>query len=351
MPGIGITGGRFSSGGGGSTPTLSVAVSDANPNVGDTITLTATPSGFTPTEYYFFAKKGIVLINIGTSITGIINWVVSTDGSIEIYAQADDGAGSAFNIGGEPITSSPTIILAGLELYFDPFISNIVAPTYPDISGNSRDGTIVNSPTIYVGSLAPNDGGYLELNGIDQYVNDIGTVADFSFVQNTCVFTMMGFVKITDLTKDNILLSTAAASAEKGFLFNACGTNPSGPRTRRIFIAINKGTSGNLYTIRSNDNVINDNDWHHVAITCNGYGTGQIYLDGVAITTIETLPSPAVYPTGNSTNILTYGTSVFSASLISPLSGRVGPVQIYDVELTALEVQYNFNFDKARYGL
>lgn len=331
-------------------PSLSVSVSDSSPDVGDIITITAAQTGLTGTvNYYYQARKGNEVVVIGSNTTGTIDWTVSIDGSIDIYVEADNSVGSAFNIDGEPITAFATIIVTDIQLWLDPFRSSIVAPTYPDISGFNRDGTLVNAPTVVAGDLTPNGGGYIELNGIDQYVGSIGSVSDFAFVQNTLQFTMMGFVRVTDLTKDNVLISNAPSSAEKGFIFNALGTNGAF-RTRRIYIIVNKGISGQAYTIQSNDNAINSVGWNHIAITCNGYGTGQIYLNGVAITT-NLVTTTTTYPTGNSTRSLFVGTSFFSGSPLYPLSGRIGPVQGYDYEFTAAQVLENFDADRARYGL
>lgn len=80
---------------------VSVAVSDAIPDFGDTITITATPSNFTPVRYFCEIRQGTNLIYVGDNGTGIFNYTVDVVGSLEVYVYADDGATvSAFNIGG-----------------------------------------------------------------------------------------------------------------------------------------------------------------------------------------------------------------------------------------------------------
>jgi hypothetical protein len=82
-------------------PSVSLAVSDATPDFGETITLTATPIGFVPVRYFCEIRNGTNLIYVGDNATGIFNYTVDTVGSLQVYVYADDGSTvSAFNIGG-----------------------------------------------------------------------------------------------------------------------------------------------------------------------------------------------------------------------------------------------------------
>jgi hypothetical protein len=82
-------------------PSVSLAVSDATPDFGETITLTATPIGFVPVRYFCEIRNGTTLIYVGDNATGIFNYTVDTVGSLQVYVYADDGSTvSAFNIGG-----------------------------------------------------------------------------------------------------------------------------------------------------------------------------------------------------------------------------------------------------------
>jgi hypothetical protein len=70
---------------------VSVAVSDATPGFGDVITITATPTGFTPTSYLFFAFDGVNISFISEQVGAVVNWQVSIFGIFDIYAVATDG--------------------------------------------------------------------------------------------------------------------------------------------------------------------------------------------------------------------------------------------------------------------
>ena len=79
-------------GGGGGGSISSLVVSDTTPNFGDTITITATPTGLTPTSYLFFAFDGTDITFIAEQAGAVANWTVSLSGTFDIYALATDGA-------------------------------------------------------------------------------------------------------------------------------------------------------------------------------------------------------------------------------------------------------------------
>jgi hypothetical protein len=98
MPGIGIIGGRFSSGGGGSASITVGIYSDAgftNPitsaDFGNTVYIKATPTGITPTGYQFFVKdSGDLHLIQDTSVSDSASWNIGISGLVDIYALATD---------------------------------------------------------------------------------------------------------------------------------------------------------------------------------------------------------------------------------------------------------------------
>lgn len=83
----------FTSGASGS---VSVAVSDATPSTGETITITATPTGFTPTNHIFFTFDGSTIEFIAEQASGVYNWLVDRVGTYDIYVLATDGIIEAY---------------------------------------------------------------------------------------------------------------------------------------------------------------------------------------------------------------------------------------------------------------
>jgi hypothetical protein len=75
----------------GASGSVAVTVSDATPSTGDTITITATASGFTPTNHIFFTYDGVTIEEIVEQSSGVYNWTVNRAGNYDIYAVATDG--------------------------------------------------------------------------------------------------------------------------------------------------------------------------------------------------------------------------------------------------------------------
>jgi hypothetical protein len=76
---------------------LTVTVSDATPSTGDTITITATATGFTPTNYLFFTYDGVTIEEIVEQASGVYAWMVDRIGTYDIYVVATDGVINVWN--------------------------------------------------------------------------------------------------------------------------------------------------------------------------------------------------------------------------------------------------------------
>jgi hypothetical protein len=90
-----------------------------------------------------------------------------------------------------------------------------------------------------------------------------------------------------------------------------------------------------------------DNNWHHIVCTRNS-STYDIYIDGISRATGSgggtwsglTIWSGMSFSIGNNPNDVFYN-----------LLGNIALAKMYNVYLTAQEVQQNFNATKSRYGL
>ena len=120
------------------------------------------------------------------------------------------------------------------------------------------------------------------------------------------------------------------------------GFNSSGS----IYWGVDNGT--NLSTISSGGNYL-DGNWHHIVGTKNNSGTtnnGNLYVDG-SLTNSEsrTWTGTTRWPTnqmylGRDNNNTTYY-----------LNGSMGLVRVYGEELTAAQVQQNFEACRGRFGV
>jgi hypothetical protein len=77
---------------------LAVTVSDTTPTVGETITITATPTGLTPTNHIFFRFDGTTITILAEQASGVYNWpVMVATGSYTLYVLATDGTTDVYS--------------------------------------------------------------------------------------------------------------------------------------------------------------------------------------------------------------------------------------------------------------
>lgn len=88
---------------------VSVAVSNLTPTFGQSVTITATPSGYAPTSYLFFAFDGSAITYIAQQAGNAVNWTVSLVGAFTVYALGTDGSVSSY--GTRDVVATSALIL------------------------------------------------------------------------------------------------------------------------------------------------------------------------------------------------------------------------------------------------
>lgn len=89
-----------------SAPSISITYSNNTPTYGDTITITATPTGITPTSYTFIISGNIhetITVQAGNTFSWVVNTLNPT-----IYVQATDGSSFAASVDSSLTVSSIT---------------------------------------------------------------------------------------------------------------------------------------------------------------------------------------------------------------------------------------------------
>jgi len=113
MPGVGFI--RPAGGGEASGGSISVSVSNTSPSIGDTVTITATPSSFTPDSYLFFAYDGTgEIIFIAEQASNTFNWTIPSieAGTYDIYVLGvENGAPDVTAFGTQEVTISSAFLL------------------------------------------------------------------------------------------------------------------------------------------------------------------------------------------------------------------------------------------------
>lgn len=236
----------------------------------------------------------------------------------------------------------PTAETSGLMMYWDPGVGDLT-----DQSGNGRDATLFNSPTITVGESGTGGAGYVSLNGTDQYFSSPNLYNSGN----------------TDHTIE-IWVRPAANNqnfySDANYQDNSTNYHASGSQIYAGPVAYNTVIS-QLWTGTSTSRVVNGarldwiNNWWQIVRTYSGT-TLTPYTNGVAGTagtmTWNTPWNPA-YTNGNSwyLNFAAQEGTAYTGTTAGWYSGRFGIVRVYDRALSAAEVLSNYNNTKNVYGL
>lgn len=117
-------------------------------------------------------------------------------------------------------------------------------------------------------------------------------------------------------------------------------------RTSRLFSL--QWYDGAFKNASSSSNVINLNSWNIGTFSRNGSSV-SFYINGSLINTVTGLTTPTPTPANLGIGAARAATAVGTTS--QDMAGRISYVKIYNLALTASEIQQNFNAIKGRYGL
>lgn len=230
------------------------------------------------------------------------------------------------------------IVTNGLVSYFDAGYYTsypTTGTTWYDVGGYGNNGTLTNGAT-----YSSNNAGYLEFDGVDDYISNIGLTSNYSFIQNTSVFTIDAWVKPSLLgTAMYFMGNNDGTTGSKGFYIGKLAND-------RLWIVTTRGVSGQLVLSLQVVNYFTDTNWVHITVTSDGT-TAQAYKNGVQFGS----PSNPIttLSTGDSTRVLNIGRiNTFTQQY---WNGNISIVRIYNRCLSSTEVLQNFNAQKSRYGL
>ena len=236
------------------------------------------------------------------------------------------------------ISGPQQIVTDGLVLHLDAANTKSYqsgSTTWNDLSGNRNNGTLVNGPTFSSGN-----GGSIVFDGVNDYI-DLGTTSTFSFIQNTGVFTICAWVRLTDFSTARFMLgNNDGTGGRKGFNLGYRGTSG------RLWLAMSDG-GGAILDLTRNNFFINS-DWVFVTVVGNGT-TCQFYRNGL----IFGAPSNTFtrLSTGDSFRVLGLGRLNNYTLSNSYWQGNITQTQIYNKTLTAEEILQNYNATKSRFNL
>lgn len=241
--------------------------------------------------------------------------------------------GSGIVIVKYPITRTTNqIVTSGLFTYLDPGNTSSYSgsgTSYLDLSGNSRNATLVNSP---VYGTSPY--GYFEFqgDGPNQYV-DLGTSANFGGAFSASLW--------------------VNAPLQSGFSYFLNRWTYSGVNKRQWSIDTGGNTNCILFRLSSDGtdsgaafaqtvDVAYANNWLHITATWDGT-VMRLYIN--SILKASTNKSSMVNTSG-------YNTYIGGGNLGNDANanGKIGPVALYNKALSLSEIQQNFEAHRYRYG-
>jgi len=229
---------------------------------------------------------------------------------------------------------SPKIVTDGLVLCLDaanPKSYPGTGTNWKDLSGNSLDFTLENSPT-----FSTSNTGYFDLDG----TNDSAILSDTDTLSFTnASLTLEAWVKLDDLTDTGIITKVDYANNQRewGIII----------RSSTLSLQVNPnldngGTWTIVYATSTSINV-----WYHVVGTSDGIGTGKIYLNGV----LNNTNSSFATSTGNGNAPIRVGAETNGGVQINPVNGKIALTKVYNRALTAAEIKQNFEATRGRFGL
>lgn len=190
---------------------------------------------------------------------------------------------------------------------------------HADASGNGHTGTRVNSPAFTDGIL----NGALNFDGGDRYVNLNAHVVDFK-----------------DLGQGSI---SAWFQTNTGSLRTIFSASDGGDANRdlRLYIETGRlkyklrGDIGTSESSLSSPGTVNDNEWHHAAVTVDAARNATLYLDGeVAATGVR-----AFFNGLFDIDTMSIGRTVNGNASAEPFRGEVDDLRVYQRALSHEEVR------------
>lgn len=222
------------------------------------------------------------------------------------------------------ISPEPPIVTSGLVALYDAGNSLSYSgsgTTWNDISGNSQNATLVNSPVYN----SANQGNFV----MSQVLNNYVTVPHNTLFNFTTGITISVWVKTTKATDAYL-----ATKGENSF-FLCIG--PAGTTSGKASLFL-QGTSGSW---AQSATTVSTGNWVNITATWGSNST-KFYINGSLDST----------NTRNGTTLGTGTSPVYFCWRNTPaLNGNIAIYMFYNRALNATEVLQNYNARKTRYGL
>ncbi|MFT7629918.1 MAG: VCBS repeat-containing protein [Mariniblastus sp.] len=197
-----------------------------------------------------------------------------------------------------------------------------------DSSGNNYHGTLTNGALIDYDAGTNQVGlGKLSVDGLDDYVDLTSHVADFSgFTKGT----IAAFVKTSD-SHGAFLAANDSGDSNSAVIFYVWNG----------YLAFSVSEAGSYSLDVVTNTSINDDAWHHVAVTVDSSGN-KLFIDGVQQTSLTyydgNSSSQEFFSDVSNLDFMAVGSARYSSSLDEQLDGLIDDVRVYDRALTSSDI-------------
>ena len=296
-----------------------------------------------------------VLKNSATTVTGVLSYSGLTDGfligqvqgfsvtrymtgsiyAMQVYSRALSAAEVAQNYETMKSKFANTIVQQGLVLNLD--AGNIYSyagagTTWYDVSGNSFNATLINSPT---------------------YTSDNGGVLNWASASSQyATVPMSSTLRVASITEE--VWVYLSGTADQVFIGSQYGTGSNNSFALWLsggtfYFGVNTG--GSFYNSASS--AASTSTWYHLVHTYNAT-TQYLYINGVLTTTLNSAASGNISYDASNT-LLAIGADFNGTGYnVGPsvyTNGKMPVVRIYNIALSAAQVLQNYNATKGRFGL
>ena len=253
----------------------------------------------------------------------------------KIYNKALSAAEVLQNYEAQKSKFANTIVQQGLVLNLDagnPYSYAGTGSAWYDVSGNSFNATLINSPT---------------------YTSDNGGVLNWASANSQyATVPMSSTLRVASITEEVwVYLSGTADQVFIGSQYGTSSNNSFAIWVQSGAFAFGVNTGGNFYY--STISTVSTGVWYHLTHTYNAT-TQLFYINGVLAATFNSAASGNIsYDTSNT--LLAIGADFNGTGYnVGPsvyTNGKMPVVRIYNIALSAAQVLQNYNATKGLFGL
>lgn len=236
---------------------------------------------------------------------------------------------------------NPRIVRDGLVLYLDAANKRSYSGSgteWKDLSGNNNGGVLTNGPIFDSQNF-----GNIVFDGVNDYILGLPT-PNLNF--GTSNFSACAWFKSNTSVRRTILSRfdyDNTGVIERGYYIDIL----SNGKIRTAF-----ESNGSNFRVADSNTLVNTNSYFYVCLTRTNQTTINCYINGIFETT-----NTLIYGTPTNIDAITapfsiarpgdYQTPMYTTYFV----GNISNVQLYNKELSSIEIQNNYNALKGRFGL